>query len=83
MPCNKRRAFEKGCKFSNVKAFFENPQKELQNFGEIDLWTNVGKQKQKHFASRCHRENRGQFHQHFICAFAPIFFRRKKIKPKM
>jgi hypothetical protein len=25
----------------------------------------------------------GQFHQHFICIFAPIFFRQKKFKPKM
>jgi hypothetical protein len=25
----------------------------------------------------------GQFHQHFICAFAPIFLRQKKFKPKM
>ncbi len=29
------------------------------------------------------RDQCGQFHQHFMCAFAPKFFRQKKFKPKM
>jgi hypothetical protein len=31
----------------------------------------------------CESVTRGQFHQHFMSAFAPVFLCRKKFKPKM